>query len=259
MKKLIFLFLLLPVLGYSQNYNFFFGTDTTQSLSLSNDTLSLVPGNSVVLPSGGGGGIISALPVGDVEITADSSKFVIDSLGRYKITTETGEFLIATSVPGNGNSILMGKKNPGDALGNVVIVSESAAGVVGESVPIIVQSSQEVEVQSSTRIDIGSPQITLSGANVELSGNNISIFPGSSLEVDELSYPFTAPAFDTAALVFNQDGTGYLLDLPEYIAGAGGGGGIPDLLPEGDVEINAAANSLTIDSLDNLFLGIEGG
>ena len=50
MRKILFVLLFLPLFGFSQNYNFFFGTDTTQSLSLSNDTLSLVPGNSVVLP-----------------------------------------------------------------------------------------------------------------------------------------------------------------------------------------------------------------
>jgi hypothetical protein len=211
-------------------------------------------------PYGGGGGgsdgngIISALPVGDVDITADSSKFVIDSLGRYKITTETGEFLIATSIPGNGNSILMGKKNPGDAFGNVMIVGDDAAGIVGESVPVTIQSSQDVEIQSSTKVDISAPQTTLSGGNVELSGNNISISPVSSFEIDELSYPFTAPAQDSSALLFNQDGTGYLFDLPEYIANAGGGGGqtgppvFYDSLETGSIFITAF-DSLKIDSV----------
>ena len=90
-----------------------------QTLSISNDTLSITGGNSVVLPSSGGSGspsLLDTLPFGDVRIDS-ANQFTLIAGGGYEIENEWGLTsnaftLMNTNIDiGASNDILLTVKN----------------------------------------------------------------------------------------------------------------------------------------------------
>jgi hypothetical protein len=188
--------------------------------------------------SADGNGIISALPAGDVNITADSTALIIDNLSYTRLLLKNKTSLDVTPTAEANSGLYLNYTDNSE--GNFKSMGVSEDG-------ILLFSSDDIQ---------------LSGNRTLFLGGDIVLNSISSFEVDELSYPFTSPVQDSSALLFNADGTGFLLDLPEYLAAnAGGssadGNGLISALPNGTVKIEAS-DSLVIDSISLFILSTQG-